>query len=312
MASTGNNPFETELPTQQFSTNLQLLLQQEVSKLRGRTDQGSYVGKGASPVQQIGVLEFKAPAGRGAPLQPQFPNYTRRWVFPNDRELPVQLDEFDVLKTIVDPKAGIARAIAAAGNRFFDDVIIAAFFATAYTGVDSGGLASETWPTSTYLVADTFDSASSSGLIVQKIIEAKRILRHYMALEGDPMLTLVAGSQQESDLLKQVEITDKDFNDRPVMEDGKVSRILGVDIVYSERLNTSSSSSLRNCPMFIQDGMHLGVWKDMSTRIDERVELSSIPWQIYASLSAGATRIQLGKVIQINCADTTGADPTAP
>jgi hypothetical protein len=29
-------------------------------------------------------------------------------------------------------------------------------------------------------------------------------------------------------------------------------------------------------------------------------------------LSAGATRTQLFKVVQINCADTSGFDPTAP
>src|SRR5579859_1870204 len=140
MASTGNNPYEVELLTTQFTTLLELLLQQKLSHLRGEVASGSHVGKQASPVQQIGVLEFRQPAGRFAPITFQLPNYTRRWVFPNDRELPVAVDTFDELRTIVDPKGAINQAVMAAGNRFFDDIIIAAFFGSASTGVDASSM----------------------------------------------------------------------------------------------------------------------------------------------------------------------------
>ena len=123
MASIGNNPFEVELLTTQYTTALELLLQQKVSRVRGRINSGTHVGKMASPVQQIGVVEFKQPAGRYTPITFQLPNYTRRWVFPNDRDLAIPVDTFDELRTIVDPKGGIQMAVVAAGNRFFDDEI---------------------------------------------------------------------------------------------------------------------------------------------------------------------------------------------
>lgn len=312
MTSTGNNPFETELLTVQYTTNLELLLQQKESKLRSLISSGPAVGKLVSPVQQIGVVEFKAPQSRYADIVYQVPNYTRRWVSQNDRDCGILVDTFDELRTIVDPKAAINEAVMAAANRFFDDVIIGAFFATAQTGVDASSLASETWPASTYVVADTFDSASSSGLIYAKLIEARRILRHYQNNLDAESPTLVAGSQQESDLLRQAEIIDKQFNEASVIEDGKVTRIAGTNIVYSERLQTSSSDSLRNCPMFVRSGMHLGIWKDMETRLGRVETKVSHPWQLYSMISCGATRVQLGKIIQINCADTSSADPTAP
>src|SRR5476651_2839867 len=112
MANTGNNPYEVELLTTQFTSKLELLLQQKVSKLRGLIDSAMYVGKMASPVNQIGVLEFKQPSGRYSPITPQVPQYTRRWIFPNDRDLAVLVDTFDELRTIVDPKAGISEAVA--------------------------------------------------------------------------------------------------------------------------------------------------------------------------------------------------------
>lgn len=319
MASTGNNPFEIELLTTQYSTTLELLLQQEMSLLRSRFTTGSHVGKMASPVQQIGTLEFRQPAARYTPITLQTPNYTRRWVFPNDRDLGVPVDNFDLLRTIVDPKGEINVAAMAAAGRFFDDVMIAAFFGSASTGVDSSNLTTETFPgvgtdtANTYLVASAFGAASSTGITYPKLVEAKRILRRFQALQHGEPVTMIIGSQQEADLSKQVEVISKEYNDQAVVKDGVITRLAGIDLVVSERLSSSiNGANLRACPVFTKSGMYLGLWKDMTTKITERTDLVSQPWQLYAMISAGATRLQLGKVICVNCADTTGADPTAP
>lgn len=319
MSSIGNNPYEVELLTTQFTTLLELLLQQKTSKLRGEVNTGAHVGKMASPVQQIGVLEYRQPAGRFSPITFQLPNYTRRWVFPNDRELPVGVDTFDELRTIVDPKGAINQAVIAAGNRFIDDVIIGSFFGSASTGVDASSLTVESFPglgsdaANTYMVASSFGAAASTGMTYPKIVEAVRILRHYQALEDGEEPTLVIGSQQEADLKKQVELMSKLYNDAPTVINGMVTRVGGARIVMSERLSSSiNGANLRACPMFVKSGMYLGVWKDMTTRVDNRIDLSSQPWQLYSMASFGATRTQLGKIICINSADTTGVDPTAP
>ena len=46
----------------------------------------------------------------------------------------------------------------------------------------------------------------------------------------------------------------------------------------------------------------------LTNRISQRNDLSGEPWQLYTQAMYGATRTQLGKVLQILCADTTGAD----
>ncbi len=193
-------------------------------------------------------------------------------------------------------------------------MIIACAFASASTGVDASSLGTESWPSSTYVVADTFDSASTTGMTYAKVVEGRRILEHYQNDLQAETITMVVGSQQNSDMLKQVEVIDKLYNDRPVVEDGSVSRILGTNIVCSERLATSTVSSnvVRNCIMFVKSGLYLGLWKDMEIDVTQRKDLTGHPWQLYSLLSAGATRTQLGKVIQINALDATGADPTAP
>lgn len=312
-ANTGNNPYEVEMPTAQYTTALELLLQQKVSKLRGEFDGGGgHVGKMASPVNQVGTVEFRAPQGRYSTIQFQFPNYTRRWVFPNDRDVAIPVDSFDELKTIVKPQSGITMAVVAAANRFFDDLLIGAAFASASTGVDASSLQTETWPSSTYLVADTFGNGTSVGMTYDKIVEGIRILRHYQNdLEAEPPC-LVIGSQQEADLKRQAELIDSQFSgSTAIVEGGRVTRVGGAHVVVSERLNLSSSNTLRNCILGVKSSLYLGVWKDMATQIGQRMDLTSHPWQLYSMISAGATRTQLGKIVQINCADTTGTDPTA-
>jgi len=232
----------------------------------------------------------------------------RRWVFPLDTEADILIDTFDQLKTIVSTQSEEVRAIAAAAARQMDDLVLGAFFATAYTGVDSSGLTAETFDTTNFRVATAFGASGATGLTVAKLIEARRILRHYHNdLEMDA-LTMIIGSKQESDLLNQAQVVSSDFNPQPVLVDGKLTRFLGTNIVVSERVPWASD--IRTVPVFVKSGMHLGVWQDPKIDISQRKDLSGLPWQIHCMMSAGATRLQQGKVVQIQCADTTGNDPT--
>lgn len=303
-----------DLFTTQFSTALELKLQQMGSLLRGKVREGFHVGKQASPINQIGAVQSQAPAGRFAPLGRVDPGFTRRWVFPSDRELPQLIDSFDQLRTIVDPKSEYVQNAAMAFGRDWDDAIIAAAFGTAQIGTDQSSFSAETFSTSTtvgnvgYAVVSTFGSTSANGLTVAKLIEAKRSFRHYHVDFRADRLCLVIGSQQESDLLNQVQVVSTEFNDRPVLVEGNVTRFLGFDIVVTERLTVASN--VRDCIAFAYSGLYLGVWRDVYNDVTQRKDLSSLPWQVYSNHTFGATRTQPGKVFQIQCADTGGADIT--
>ena len=300
-----------QLFTTQFSTNLELKLQQRGSKLRGRVDEGFHVGKQASPINQIGAITLRAPAGRFAPKQRTDASFTRRWVFPQDGEIDQLIDSFDELRTIVDPKSKYVENASNAVGRGWDDAIIAAAFGTSQIGADAGGLSGEVFSTSgpaanSFLIADTFGSSSSDGLTVGKMIEARRILQHFHNDLDMERPIAVIGSKQEADLLTQVEVVSTEYNDRPVLVEGRVKQFLGFDIVVSERLATDGS--LRNCIFYVKSGLYLGMWRDMTNRVSIRNDLSSEPYQLFTAVTYGATRTQPGKVLQVNCADTTGAD----
>ena len=293
--------------TTQFGTNLELKLQQMGSKLRGKVAEGFHVGKQAAPINQMAAIRARRPAGRFAPKERTDTDFVRRWIFPIDGEIDQLIDSFDELKTIVDPKSQYLTNAANAVGRDWDDTIIAAATANATIGTNVDGLTTESFDTTNHRIADTFGSSAASGLTVAKLIECRRIFRHYQVdLESDPV-TLVIGSQAESDLLNQVQVVSTEFNDRPVLVDGRITRFLGFDIVYSERLPTYTTTT-RGVLAFVKSGLYLGVWKDTQNSVSKRVDLSSEPWDLYTAWSMGATRTQAGKVIQIACADSVGAD----
>src|SRR6185312_5513898 len=178
----------------QFSTLLKLKLQQKDSKLRGRVLEGMHAGaKMASPMQYIGAMQMKVPAGRFAPKNATSQDYSRRSIVPQSQ---------------------IVASAAAACNRAIDDEIIRSAVATATIGADSGSLTTEAWDT-TYQVASDFDSGSTStGLTPGKLNEARRILEHNHAFDEDPQATLIIGSQQHADLRNSAVVSSSDFNSR--------------------------------------------------------------------------------------------------
>lgn len=293
----------------QFASNLELLLQQKGSKLRGYCRSGTHVGKMASPVNQIGAIQMQTPAGRFAPKNRADSTLSRRWVFPEDKELDQLIDSFDELKTIVDPKSDYGTNASNAAGRAWDDCILRQSTATNYKGQDAASLETETFDTTKFRIADTFGSSAASGLTVAKIREAKRILTKYHNDLDEDRPVMIIGSQGESDLLGQVQVVSTEFNDRPVLVDGKVRRFLGFDIVVMERLPIYTTNT-RGVMVWVKSGMYLGIWKDMKNRISIRNDLSSEPFDLYTQISFGATRTQEGKILQIGCLDTSGADIT--
>lgn len=305
----------TTLFETRFSTLLMLNLQQKVSKLRGRVREQAMSGaKQVSPVQFTSAISSKVITGRFNPINAVPATYTRRWVTPIDKGLPQLVDTFEQLKTQIDPKAMLVQDAAAAFARDWDDEIIRAATATSTIGTDAGSLSTENWDTA-YQVAADFGASASVGMTVAKLNEARRVLEKHQVDLSAEKATLVIGSQQHADLRNQAQVSSAEFNQRGgVLTEGVVTRYMGFDIVVSERLPTitdkNSNANTRGCLVFVESGIHMNMWQDVKTQISQRYDLEGLPWQVYSSHSFGATRTELGRVVQICAADTTGADIT--
>ena len=297
------------LPTfyvQQYATNIQLLLQQKGSKLRDKVTVGSYIGKAASPVEQVGSIAMQPVTSRFAPMGRVDAPTDRRWLFPSDFDLPQLIDSNDKLRMLVDPSSSyVTNAVYAAGRQM-DDLIIQAFHGPAQTGETGAtttnfGTAVTTAGTPGNNVSVTRGSAAASGLTVAKLREAKRRLLQNFVDPSEPMYAVIT-SRQHDDLLAEAQVISTDFNDRPVLVDGMVSRFLGINFILCERLllgTDDAAGTSRAIPVFVKSGMHLGLWNDVKTDITQRKDLQGLPWQAYVYMTAGATRLEENKVVRI-------------
>lgn len=287
------------LPThfvQQYSTNIQLLLQQKGSKLRGTVTNGSHVGKQASPVDQFGAVEMQAVSGRFNPMSRVDAAADRRWVFPSDYDLPQLIDDFDKLRMLTDPSSAYVQNAVMAAGRQFDRLICSAFTGTAKTG--------ETGATSTSFTAanevDVAVGGANSKLNVAKIKALRELMMSkHIDFDMEECYIGITAADHAS-LLNEIQVVSTDFNSRPVLVDGKITQFLGFNLVHCELIETALAGTNEvTLPAWVKSGMYLGLWNDINNSVSRRHDLQGEPWQVYTKMTAGATRLEENKVFAI-------------
>lgn len=286
---------------QQYSSNISMLLQQKDSRFGSKVANGSYMGKAASVVDQVGAIEMQAVTSRFAPMGRVDASTDRRWIYPSDFDLPQLADKFDQLRTINDPKSVWATNAAQAINRKKDTLILNSFFADAKTG-ESGG-------TTTSFTAGNVIGVNTGGtdskLNVAKLRAGLLILQQNEVDPDEPVY--VAGAAQDHDaLLNEIQIINKDYNLGAVVVKGKIQEVLGIQFVWSELVTSllsgtdDQAGSSAALPMWVPSGMHFGTWSEgTTTAVTQREDLQGRPYQIYSTLTAGATRVDEKKVVKI-------------
>ena len=176
-------------------------------------------------------------------------------------------------------------------NRQYDAECVRAFDETSQTG--QLGADTTAFPSGN-IIASNFGASADTGLTVAKLREARRqLLQNEVDLDLGK-LYCVAQATQLDNLLAEAQVINRDFNqpDAPVLEEGKITRFLGITFIHSELLGLDTTAAYRKVPVYHDSGMHFGMWKGMETRITQRMDLEGTPWQIYIQAYFGATRLQ--------------------
>jgi len=283
---------------QQYTTNVQLLLQQKGSKLRDTVTVGSYTGKAAKAVEQVGPVTAQKRTIRHGDTPLISTPADARWVFPVDYEWADLIDDQDKLRMLIDPTSSYAMNGAYALGRAMDDEIISAFFGTAKTGENGS---TNTVFGASQDVAVATGAVGATGLNISKLREAKKILMaNEVDVDTDPLFCIIT-AEQHDDLLNEAQAISLDYNTRPVLVDGKMTAFMGFNFIHTERLPVDGSS-YRRVPAFAKSGMHMGMFNDISTMISERAD-KGYSTQVYVKGTFGATRTEEGKVVEIKCAE---------
>jgi hypothetical protein len=300
--------------TLDFSTNIQLLLQEKGTKLRGTVMEGMHTGESASPVDQISSVEALDVTNRFAPMGRVDATLDRRWCSPNDFDLPQQIDTFDKLRLITDPESHYTQNAVLAFGRKIDRLIILAFLATAKTGKQGGSSTLFGNSVSGANQVTVSFGATNSKLTVAKLLDVKRQMRvNHIDFDTEEVYCGLTAAD-EANLLNEIQIISSDFNggERPVLKDGKISRFLGINFVYCEMIETVAGKGLGNAPtggtavtnlaeipVWVKSGMYLGIWNDIKTSISVRHDIRGEPFQSYVYATFGATRLEENKVYNI-------------
>jgi len=265
------------------------LSQQMGSLLRDKVRVESITGKNAF-LDQVGSVTAVEKTSRHSDTPQIDTPHARRRISLSDYEFADLIDQQDKVRLLIDPTSSYAQAAAMAMGRAIDDVIITAALGTAYTG--------ETGSTSTANANQIVHG--SAGLNIAKLRTAKQTLD---LSDVDPSIPryIIVSPKQISDLLNITEVTSSDFNTVKALANGEINTYLGFNFIVSNRLALSSTT--RSCIAFAQDGIALGIGKDVNARIDERAD-KSYATQVYYCMSIGATRMEEDKVVEVQCTES--------
>lgn len=277
---------------QQFSSNLIMLSQQKGSKLASAVMRKDVTGKYAH-FDRLGATAASIRTTRHGDTPLVDTPHSRRRVSLNDYEVADLIDHQDEVRMLIDPKSSYALSMGYALGRSLDDIIIDAADGNA-TSIDS----SDT--TSNVAVAHTVDedfNTANSDIILEKVIEAKRILVANEVPGDEEMYFVLDATALYTGLMNEAEVQSADYNSIKALVRGELNTFLGFNFIQSERLN-NSSEGFKNCLAFAKSGIGLAMGRDISVKMSERAD-KSYATQVYASMTAGATRIEEEKVVVV-------------
>lgn len=280
-----------------FTTIQEDLLQKEGSYLMPCVAHGSYRGESGEVVKQWGqTTARRGNEDRNGDTPVMTTPVDQRWVYPETIDWGDMISKADDLRMLVDRQSGLVKAANMAMGRQIDGVIIDAFFGASKTG--KNGTTTTNFPAGQE-VASSF-GGSTVGLTVEKVIESRRILRANYAF-GRERAFFGITSKQESDLLNSTKFINRDYGE-PQLDsgNGRLKNWLGYEWVILEEFPITGT--VRECPVWLESGIHLGMWDALSTNIGPDPG-KKFNVRVYMSQMMGATRTQEKKVVRVKCSE---------
>lgn len=282
----------------QYRANVQMLVQQQGSKLRGFVDFETVRGKTAY-FEQIGAVHAIKKTGRHTDTPQQDTPHARRRLDVATYNWADLIDNDDKVRMLIDPTSDYARAAAMAMGRAMDVEIVDAAFGKSKTGAQGE---TEISLPSTQVVA-----ADSKGFTFDKLRELKRIFDANDAPSEGRFIALTA--YQLDNLLSETKVTSSDYASAKALVRGEIDTFMGFKFVQvnGKRADGSlilpvNASNERRCLAWHKSGIKLGVGEDVMAKITERDD-KCYATQVYYEMVIGATRMQEELVAEIDCVE---------
>lgn len=283
-----------------FTSNVRAAINKQGGDIVSRVSRGNYTGAKVQVVDFIGPVVFIERATVYGDTKVTEVEHTSRWINGLEYDCAILIDRLDTLKMIYDPTSPYVERMREAAARKYDNIVMAKFFAAAQTGKD--GTTPITFPNGN-IIAHT-----GTGMGLAKLRALRKLIKkRHIDLRGIwPQIAVTA--DQIDNLLAETTTSSHDFNVVKPLVDGEVSRFMGFDFVPFEdflgdgipTFVDTGPVNVRQCPVWVPDGMHFGLWDDLTVIVSNRPDKNNIK-QVHATFTAGATRLEEEKVYQMQC-----------
>lgn len=292
-----NEPLTHAIKT--FEQNVIFLVEQKTSKLRTTVTERSPGGTVAHSFRvtapRTGALQAKANQGVNAGKRQatvyEDTVYNDRVAVPAAKYTADSYEWDDAMRMMMDPQSLLTRQMASQLGRGIDDIIIAAFHATA---IDTAGTAGLVFP-----AANTF--GTGADLTLANVLDLnERMLA--ADIDPDEEKFLVVCPSAVTAMLNETKLTSSDYvNFKALAGNGNVDNILGFRWIVSNRLAAGGAGGRKYAMAYSRDSMGLLITKNpfVEAGKDPSTQFST---SVMAAMELGAVRIQDDKVWRIDIA----------
>lgn len=302
-----------EWRVREFEKGVYILAQQRNNRLSGYASQGTQHSKMKS-YDRLGSTEFVERTTRYGDTPNIDVDHTRRSIILKDFHWGKLVDDIDVLRTLNDPTNPYMQIMSFGAKRRMDRLFRDRILGTALEGED--GDTSTAFPNTQKIAA--VDSGSFSNMNVETLRMIKEMFDSADFDEGEEQRYIAVTSSQIRKMLTETEITSADYNTIKALAMGKIDDFMGFKFIRSELLDLETAGDTfdqttgeysaggdsavgqRRCFAWVPSGVKFVTGKGFSASVDKRTDKSNMP-QIYGWFSAGCTRLEDVKVIQVNC-----------
>lgn len=281
-----------KLATVSFGNSVQLLAQQEISKLEDTVMVKSGLkGRSAVAADFVGKFPTSQITSRLSDTPLNDILRERRWMEYRMYGGAVPVDKMDELNTSYNPTDGLVRAAIATYKRDIDAEIMRGYFAENVIGEyrESKAL----FPTANILSV----SASDTNAMIYGVEDALAGLKKNAVNVASEQIFCVVDSYGAKKLRSEGVYISADYMDNKVLTGSRLTPYAGVNFIEYEDCpvyKNASGKLVHKYPFYCKSGAALGKWEDIFTDITRRAD-KSYAWQVYVDYAIGATRLEEAK-----------------
>ena len=301
---------------EQYRANILLLSQQKMSRLRATCQEESVVGR-TFYGERIGATAGADIEERHGDTPLVSTPHSRRRGTMIDWDWADLVDDLDKQKMLIDPTSTYVLNAIAAANRRIDTHIYSALGGTAAAG-QSGGTTINNYDAGECRLINSAGgviaagaiqaAATETGLTIAKLLTCKQLLDEG-DIDPERQRYFVYNPYNQNQLLNTTEVKNADYNTVKALAQGKIDTFMAFKFIMLQNYQDAIKGHLTDTPVegadvvidcyaWAQDAIKLGVGKDITTRIDTRID-KRMSIQPYVKMSFGAVRVEGPAVVEI-------------